>query len=85
MVQNLSVLEKNGDETMKNTVRYTGINAGGDGKFIKSTQEDLRCPSMKPEENVNSIGLEFCKFLVSAKAHDSNPEEILGLGDYYCL
>lgn len=38
----------------KNTVRYTGINAGGDEKFIKSTQEDLRCSSVKPEENISS-------------------------------
>jgi len=51
----------------KNTVRYTGINASGDEKFIKSTQEDLRCSSVKPEENISSKvkTLEFCKFFVS--------------------
>lgn len=43
----------------KNTVRYTGINAGGDEKFIKLTKEDLRCSSMKPEENRNSNSANF--------------------------
>jgi len=42
------------DYKNKDTARYVGINAGGDESFIKSTKEDLRCSSQKPEENRNS-------------------------------
>lgn len=57
---NLSLyIPKNNVEEIKNTVRYTEIQAGvsekklkRDKKFIKS--KDLRCLSVKPEENIES-------------------------------
>ena len=37
-----------------NTVRYTGIHAGGDGRFIQLPKGERRCPSEKPESNRES-------------------------------
>jgi len=41
-------------KNFENTVRYTGINASGDEKFIDSLKEELRCSSGKLEENIKS-------------------------------
>ena len=39
-----------------NTVRHTGINAGGEGRSISLELDSVeRCPSMKPEKNKESI------------------------------
>lgn len=50
-LEDYGVLEMN-----KNTVRYTGINAGGEERSIES--QDLRCSSRKPESNNELLGLQ---------------------------
>lgn len=40
-----------------NTVGSTGINAGGDGRFILDPKKSKRCPSVKPESNSEELAI----------------------------
>lgn len=63
---NLKNYKENWKEELS-TVRYTGIEAGGDKRFILSSLDEGRCLSKKPELNVNLVTCRFCKFLISAR------------------